>query len=211
MKRTLLLLGLVAALTGYFGPWVDHRAAGLVITGLDLGETVKFLPSVRSGEVLLWRPGFYAPLVAGATAALLAAYRRDFRLGVWLRLPVLLAALVATANLVPPAWTPARLMELEFRTQTGALIVLLVGLAFSPFLALLPPRIAAIVTSLPTAAGIILPIYGYLQVLPLLAELYRQPLSPAWGPWLTSLGLIVLALAHWLPQRPPVANPSPGA
>jgi len=35
--------GLVMAFIGYFGAWVDHPAAGLVILGLDLAEYVKFL------------------------------------------------------------------------------------------------------------------------------------------------------------------------
>ena len=39
------------ALAGYFAPWVDNRVAGLVITGLDLGEYVKFLPAVRNGVI----------------------------------------------------------------------------------------------------------------------------------------------------------------
>lgn len=201
MNRSLLLLGLLAALTGYFAPWIDHRAAGLVITGLDLGEIVKFLPPVRTGAIQLWRPGFYAPLVAASAAALLAAYRREFHLGPWLRIPVLLAALIAAANLVPPAWTPARLLESEFRVQTSALVTLLVALAFSPFLALLPLRAAALLIALLTIAAIVLPIYSVLQVLPVLADLYRQALALAWGPWLMTVGLLILSLAYWIPPR----------
>lgn len=45
-----LMVGILLLLTGYFGPWIDHEVAGLVVTGLDLGEYVKFLPEVRSGR-----------------------------------------------------------------------------------------------------------------------------------------------------------------
>ncbi|MCB0079731.1 MAG: hypothetical protein KDE47_02315 [Caldilineaceae bacterium] len=55
----LLPLTLLLILTGYVGPWVPHRVSGLVVTGLDLAEYVKFLPIIRSGQVSLWREGFY--------------------------------------------------------------------------------------------------------------------------------------------------------
>src|ERR1700741_4715779 len=111
MSRWLLPVALVLALIGYFGPWVAHPVAGLVITGLDLGEYVKFLPEVREGTIAIWRPGFYAPLVAVSAAALLAAYRRDFGFAWWLRYPLLALTAIAAFNLVPPAWTPSRLLE----------------------------------------------------------------------------------------------------
>ena len=84
---------------------IEIRALGL---GLDLGEYVKFLPSVRSGQVQLWREGFYLPLVAVSLAFSLFAYRRELRYPRWLRLLFLAVAIVAALNLLPPAWTPAR-------------------------------------------------------------------------------------------------------
>ncbi|NJN84002.1 MAG: hypothetical protein HC802_18155 [Caldilineaceae bacterium] len=54
----LLPIAVLVALAGYFGPWVDHPVAGLVVTGLDLGEYVKFLPVILSAEIVLWREGF---------------------------------------------------------------------------------------------------------------------------------------------------------
>ncbi len=204
MSRLLLPVAVLLTLAGYFGPWVDHRAAGLVITGLDLGEFVKFLPPVRSGEVWLWRPGFYAPLVAASAACSLAAYRRAYAYPVWLRLGLLAAAAVAATNLAPPAWTPARLLEPEFRVQTAALAILLIGFAISPVLASLSERLWRAIVLLLTAAAILFPAHGYFAALPAISDLYGYALRPGWGLWLTLAGLVLLAVATW--PAPSAAN-----
>lgn len=205
--RVLLPVGLVLGMVGYFGAWVTHPgAAGLVITGLDLGETVKFLTIVRDGDIRLWRPGFYAPLVALSAAALLAAYRPTLAYRWWLRAPLLAVALIAAANLIPPAWTPARLLEPEFRVQTSTLVALLAGIGISPFLALLPQRLVALLITGLALAALLFPVYGLLQVLPAIAELYGRPLAPAWGPWVLATGLVILTVAYWLPSPKETAH-----
>lgn len=201
MTRWLLPLGLFAALAGYLGPWIDHRVAGLVITGLDLGEYVKFLPIVREGTVTLWRPGFYAPLVAISAAALLAAYRADIGYRWWLRVPLLALATIAALNLVPPAWTPTRLLEPEFRWQTSSLLLLLISVACAPLLALLPHKIVATLVTLLTLAGIAAPSYGLWRVFGAIESLYRHALVPGWGLWLMVIGLCITLWAYW--QLPP--------
>src|SRR5689334_16813326 len=98
MMSWLLPVALLLALAGYFGSWVAHPVAGLAITGLDLGEYVKFLPDFRQGSLLIWRSGFYAPLVGVSSAALLAAFRPSFAYGWWMRAVLLAIALVAAFN-----------------------------------------------------------------------------------------------------------------
>jgi hypothetical protein len=137
-------MALLLAFAGYVGAWVDHKAAGLVITGLDLGEYVKFLTPVRRGEVTLWREGFYLPLVAVSLGASLLAFRAELRYAWPVRALLLALAGVAALNLLPPAWTPARMMTDEFRQQALALIGCLAALAFSPLLALLPRKVTAV-------------------------------------------------------------------
>jgi hypothetical protein len=198
MTRWLIPLALLTTLTGYFGPWVDHRVAGLVITGLDLGEYVKFLPVVRAGAVTLWRPGFYLPLVAISAAASCAAFRAELAYRWWLRVALLLMATVAALNLMPPAWTPARLLEAEFSVQTFFMVLLLLAMACAPLLALIPLRFVASLVSGLVVAGILAPIHGFFQVLPTISALYNQPITPGWGLWLTILGLALIGLAYWL-------------
>ena len=138
LYRWLLPLAALLTLAGYFGPWVPHRVAGLVVTGLDLGEYVKFLPTVRGGQVTLWREGFYLPLVTVSLALSLAAFRPQWRYGWSMRVLLLVIAGIAALNLLPPAWGPATFTNPEFRQQIAALALCLGAAAMSPFLALLP-------------------------------------------------------------------------
>jgi hypothetical protein len=197
MMRWLLPVGIMLALAGYFAPWIAHPVAGLVITGLDMGEYVKFLPDVRNGAISIWRPGFYVPLVAISAAALLVAYRTELAYRWWVRAALLALAAVAAFNLVPPAWTPARLLELEFRFQTTSLVLLLIGIAFAPFFALLSRSFTASLVTLLTVLGLVLPIFGFFQVLPAIQALYNQPLTAGWGLWLMAVGLILIIVAYW--------------
>lgn len=192
--RWLLPLSGLLVLAGYFGPWVNDRVAGLVITGLDLGEYVKFLPVVRSGQVVLWREGFYLPLVAVSLIFSLHSFRASLQYGWPIRAMFIAIACVAALNLLPPAWTPQRLVTPEFRLQTLALASCLAAVGVSPFLALLPSLVAAALAMLLSLGALWFPIANFLRVLPNIAELYNHPLRPGWGLYVMASGLVLLMI-----------------
>ena len=214
-------LGALIAFLGYVGPWVDHRVAGLAILGLDLGEYVKFLPQVRAGTTSLWREGFYLPLMAVSLTLSLCAWRRELYwpptcgsangLGElahdltrsalhWLLVALhVIGAIAATLNLLPPAWTPQRMTTPEFQQQAAALALCLLAVAFGPFLALLPRRLAGALILLLCLPAAIVPVQQFLAVLPEIAAIYNHPLTPGWGMYVMLLGLLLLALLSvWL-------------
>lgn len=191
--RWLLPAALLLAFAGYAGAWVDHKAAGLVITGLDLGEYVKFLTPVRRGEVTLWREGFYLPLVAVSLGASLLAFRSELRYACPVRAGLLALAGVAALNLLPPAWTPGRMMTDEFRQQALALLGCLAALAFSPFLALLPRKVTAVLIAVLSVVAAVVPVRQFFAVLPAIEALYSQPQTPGWGLLLCAASLLALA------------------
>lgn len=212
--RLLLPLGALLAFLGYTGPWVDHRVAGLVILGLDLGEYVKFLPQVRAGITDLWREGFYLPLVAVSLTLSLCTWRADLRWPAhftrspgqppvghpltrsilrWLLIAFQVAgAVVAALNLLPPAWTPGRMMTPEFQQQTAALVLCLGAVAFGPFLALLPRRVTGALVLLLCLPASFVPVPQFLAVLPEIGTLYNHALAPGWGMYLMIAGLLLL-------------------
>jgi len=194
--RWLLPLGALLTLAGYFGPWVAHRVAGLVVTGLDLGEYVKFLPVVRAGQVSIWRAGFYLPLVTVSLALSLAAFRPQLRYGWFVRGLLLAIASVAALNLLPPAWNEATFQNPEFRQQIGALLLCLAAAALSPLLALLPGWFSNGLIPLLSAFALWFPLRDFLSVLPAIRELYQQPLQPGWGVYLLGIGLLLLGSVH---------------
>lgn len=152
LHRWLLPAGALCTFVGYVRPWLDHKAAGLAVLGLDLGELVKFLHPVQQGEIRLWREGFYLPLVAVSVSLSLNAFRRDPnsfagagpeghgaeadesgpRYSWPVRIAYLLFAMVTALNLLPPAWTPQQLLTPEFRLQAVAMLLCLALVAISP-------------------------------------------------------------------------------
>ncbi len=188
----LLLLCCLLILIGYFAPWVDHKAAALVITGLDLGEYVKFLPTVRSGEVKLWREGFYLPLVTVSLSLSLNAFRKERNYPWLLRWLLIVTAFIAAFNLLPPAWSPPVLKSAEFRQQMAGILLCGIAASFSPFLALLPKALTSLLTLLLALAALWWPIRGFLAVLPNISQLYNHPQQPAWGMWMMIAGLVGL-------------------
>lgn len=191
-RRTFPLL-LLLTLVGYWSPWIPHPAAGLVLSGLDLGEVVKFLPPLPGGQTL-WREGFYLTLVTVSSGAALYAFRSESTYGPFLRSLLLILAGISALNLLPPAWTPTRLVTREFRLQSGTLVLLLGLIGLSPFAALLPRRIPAIFLAILSLGSLGFSVYGFLLILPTLSGLYAVALTPGWGFWLHSAGLILLAV-----------------
>jgi hypothetical protein len=194
LYRWLLPLAALLTLVGYVGPWVPHRVAGLVVTGLDLGEYVKFLPTVRGGQVTLWRAGFYLPLVTVSLALSLAAFRPQWRYGWPMRVLLLSIAGIAALNLLPPAWGPTTFTNPEFRQQIGALALCLGAAAISPFLALLPRWVGSSLILLLSLAALWFPLRDFLRVLPTIRELYNAPLPLGWGVYVMVIGLGLLVI-----------------
>ncbi len=192
-------LGALLALAGTVGPWVPHKATGLVITGLDLAEYVKFLPQIRSGDVGIWREVFYLPLVFVSLSLSLWAYRAEVALPRLVRWAMLALAGVAALNLLPPAWTPGRLTTPEFRLQTSAMIVCLGLAAIGPMLALLPRWIGLGLPMVLPLAGGLAAVVSFARMLPLIQPLYNAPLGLGWGPPVVILaGLLISGASFFI-------------
>ena len=189
-----ILIGSLLVLTGYFGPWIDHRAAGLVVSGLDLGEYVKFLPAIRNGDLHVWRQGFYLPLFGVSFVLSLTAFRGEYHAPLLLRIALLLIAAVAALNMLPPAWTPRLLLAAEFRLQTLAIALALAAALLSPLLALLPFRALWPGVALMAFASLLFTVRNFLRLLPDIQRVYHQSVMPGWGFYVTLVALAALLL-----------------
>jgi hypothetical protein len=192
----LILLGLIG-LIGYYGPWVPHRAAGLVVLGLDLAEYVKFLPQVAGGQIRLVRELFYLPLAASSLGCSLIASREILpRMLRWL---LGLAAIPLALAMLPPAWSPSVLLQREFAIQVIVIVLCLAAVPTIPLLRRLPDRVVYVIIATLSVAASLLPAWGFLRVLPPIEGLYNHPIRPGWGFWLSLVGYAaaaVLALAE---------------
>lgn len=82
---TLLALALIVA--GYFGPWVAHKDAALILAADDLAEFIKFMPVVRSGQVSIMRELFFVPIWLGSIGlALFGGRQKNLALKIFLGL-----------------------------------------------------------------------------------------------------------------------------
>jgi hypothetical protein len=189
-----LLIALAAAigLAGYYGPWLAHRAAGLVVLGLDLAEYVKFLPQVASGQIAIRREIFYLPLFAGSVTASLLASRHY--LPPWLRWALALSAAPLALAMLPPAWSPGVLLLGEFRVQVFAIVLclgLIPGIVVTRHL---PDWLVLALIALLAILAALGPAWAFLQVRPAIAQVYRRPPPLGWGFYLCLLGFLAEAL-----------------
>lgn len=201
-----VIVPLAIGVAGYYGPWVPHRAAGLVVMGLDLAEYVKFLPRVASGQIALGRDLFYLPLfTASITCALLASRRSLPRWSRWL---LAVASVPLAFAMLPPAWSPSALMAEEYRTQVLAITVCIAMVAALAVTRYLPNRVTLWIIAVLALASVVGPASGFIQIRPAIEELYRHPLPLGWGFYAcvggflaTSLFSVSEALRPWRIRR----------
>ncbi len=191
--RSLLPLGWILAAVGYYGPWIAHGTAGLALSGVDMGEFVKFLPDVLEGRLQVTRQVFYlAPFAVVMGIALLVGLRR-LRYPLPFRILALLLAVPVSLQMLPPAWSPTSLMTAEFRLQTIALAASWLALAGAWLLGELPPWAAGLLSAGLSLAAAGLSAWQFLLAKPAIDGVYRIPPPVGWGFYLCMFGLALMA------------------
>lgn len=202
-------LGLTAVFIGYLSVWLPNPAAGLSFLGLEIGEWVKFLPQVRSGEVVASRNLFYLPpITLGLMLVLLTAGWPNRRWQTWgqrlLGLAVALLAFPAIEVIRDEASSEWQL-RLWLIAMVAAIVVLspFLGRPFlgRPFLGRSrmdrwPRSVSGLLLVLIGLAGAFLPLWAYLAVRPAVAQVLGMPVGIGAGVWLNVAGhLLVTAVA----------------
>jgi len=190
----ILAAGLILTAAGYWGPWVAHKAAALVIPGVDLAEYVKFLPEYRRHEIRILREGFYLPLVALSLSLSLLAWQPAARWPMGLRALAWACSISATLAMLPPAWSPVTFRQPEFRLQIVAIVVCLIIAAVAPLLRRVRPAYLSCVLVPLSLFAAFVPVWQFGIVRPALDKVYGRPITIGWGPVVMTLGLILLAL-----------------
>ncbi len=191
----LLAAGAILTAAGYWGPWVAHKAAALVVPGLDLAEYVKFLPEYRNGQVDIWREGFYLPLLTLSLTLSFASWSLTVRWPTFVRVIAWLASVSAALAMLPPAWSPATLRLPEFRLQVLAIGLCLVAAAGAPVWRRYRATWAHWVLAVLSLLAIAIPIAQFGIIRPALNRVYGRPITPGWGPAVMALGLGLAAIA----------------
>ena len=190
----LTLLGIVLALIGYWGPWVNHKAAALVLSGLDMSEYVKFLAEVKQGTKPVVRELFYLPLLAAALCLALLSADERANYSLWMRRLMLIAA-IALALIVLPAYpfilqAPA---SAEFRWQFASSVLCLLFIIGCRFHRFSSPVTAWLVIGF-ALVGIVPPLWQFFSIRGAISRVYGRPVELGWGLGLTAAGFLIVAL-----------------
>lgn len=193
-SKTWFLIGIALVLVGYWGPWVNHKTAALVLNGLDIAEFVKFLPGVRTGTEFMIRELFYLPPLAAALCLALVGSSRHLRYPLWARAIMVIIAMVLAIIVLPPyPFIFQALSSDEFRRQclmgAGCLAVIAASLLYRR----LPRTVVAGLLIAVSLAGAIPPLWQFLSIRSALDRVYGQPVHIGWGLWLTAVGFLVVA------------------
>jgi hypothetical protein len=187
------LAALVVGAAGYWGPWVAHRDAALVLMGQDLGEFVKFLPEVRGGTLTVIRQVFYLPPFAACLALALLASHRTLVYNRWVRAVLLAAIFPVSLALLPPIVSPPVLRSPEFRLQVIAMLVCWALLPAAWWLSRLPARLQSAMLALVGWLGAGPALWQFARILPATARIYGGRTAIGWGLVATVIGFLGLA------------------
>jgi hypothetical protein len=208
----LLLAAILLAALAYWAPWIDHNAAALKLSGQDMGEFVKFLPDPHEGEgsanvgiAPLPRQLFYVPPLACLVCLVLLAANQHMVYRRWLRVGMLVCALLLLPGLLPPAWGhPKDLFTAEFRLQGIALILGFVLILGHGLFRRVPLRGLAVSVGLLALAALVLSQSAFWAILNRLWVAYGTPTAHlGWGLWLhivAWLGVIASAAVIYVNQ-----------
>jgi hypothetical protein len=197
--RLLLPVGWLLAAVGYYGPWIDYSTAALTLSGVDIGEFVKFLPGVLEGSLAVIRQLFYLPPVAIVLSVALLVGSRQLRYPWPFRVLMLGLAIPVSMQLLPPAWSPDSLRTAEFRAQTIALGVCWLALASFWLWGSLPAWLTGSLSASLALAALVLSVWQFGLAKPAIDGVYRTAASFGWGFYLCQAGLASIAVASvWL-------------
>lgn len=189
-------LGVFLALLGYWGAWVDHKTAALVLSGLDMGEYVKFLPEVREGSVVVLRELFYLPPLAAALCLALLVGWLWSRYSLIARVLMLgLAAGLCLVVLPPYPFVLHALSSAEFRGQFIMSVLCLLGVAAAPLYRRLSDRVAQLLLAILAGLGTLPAIAQFCAIRPALERAYGWPLQIGWGLWVMVVGFAFVIVA----------------
>lgn len=196
LRQFFLKTGFTLVLLGYLMVWLPQPVAGLSFIGLEIGEWVKFMPQIRSGQVAVNRNLFYLPpITLGMLLVLWTSGWPNRRWQTWaMRTVAILVAMLAFPAL------EAILYEGRDQWLVRVLMILaVVVMAFLlPLLDRLPRRrrstVVWIIMIILAMTGLIFPSWAYLTVRPAAADLFASGVGVGPGVWLNGVGDLMIAI-----------------
>jgi hypothetical protein len=196
----LLWAAFTLILAGYFMVWLPQPVVGLSFIGLEMGEWVKFLPAVQAGE-MPDRNFFYLPPFL--LALMMIVWTAGWPNGRWQTWAMRGLAFVVSL-LVFPALEAIRFEPAsEWLLRLGWIGLVGVSAVLAGSLGRLGQRGPVVILLLLALIGLVLPTWAYVEMRPVIAELFRTDVGVGPGLVLHIGGnLLVMVAAVLLLRRP---------
>ncbi len=196
LAQTLLRVGFTAILLGYFLVWLPQPVVGLSFIGLELGEWVKFIPQLRSGELGINRNIFYLPPITLSLMIILWTTNwpnNNWQTWVTRFLAIVIAFLTFPALESILGEPPAQWL---FRILLISLVVIFA--AVMPLVQKWPHTLTGIIPWIAIMllgfVGGILPTWAYFSITPVVEELVRTHVGAGLGLWLNLSGHLMASV-----------------
>ncbi|MGC9521564.1 MAG: hypothetical protein ACP5HG_06740 [Anaerolineae bacterium] len=206
LAELFLLAPWLAALVGYFAPWIAREpvSAALAWNAYDLYALARLLPQIETGALTVNLQGLLMPLLG--LAALLPVRLSRQRLGI--RIGAATLGCVLAAMTLPPypqildAWrTPG--WRVPFWWAIGTMAATAGAVWVAPRMGRYRHGWTVVVvvgTTLPAAITLT-------RLLPALSAVHAAPVRPGWGFWICMAGLIALGLIALYQALEPLREP----
>lgn len=189
-QQTVLFAALTLVLVGFFMTWLDHGAAGLSFIGLEMGEQAKFLPQVRSGEIIPGRSLFYLPPITVALIlALITVYWPQGRWQTW----VVRFLAIGLSLLAFPAYEALGTERAEWLWRVLMIGLVVVVVAVTPLLRKMSAPMLWLLVALIALCGAFLPTWVFFEVRAAFSMLLREPVGIGCGVWANLIGHLLIA------------------
>jgi hypothetical protein len=186
------IAALILAWLGLWGAWISQRVVSLRQNALDFAEWSTFLPTVRSGEIILMPE----VLRLGVALAVIALAVASSSLPTFaMRAGVRALAFIPGFLLLPPyPFTLQLWWSDSYGWRFTAASIALAGVAASFLLDRLAERRRRMIVLLLSVIGAILAAMAYAVLRQPFAVLYNHALWPGWGMLAFMVGLIIAAV-----------------
>ncbi len=194
-QQPVLTAGFTLILVAYFLVWLPQPVAGLSFIGIDIGEWIKFMPQVQSGELDINRNVFYLPpITLGLNLIFWSASWSERRWQTWaLRLLAIVISLLSLPSI--EAFTEETTSE--WLTRTVMVLVVVTVSVLIPLKRYLPSAILMngkwLIISLLGFLGAIFPTWTYLALRGTVSQLFQADVGIGPGVWLNAIGHLVVA------------------
>lgn len=188
--------GFTLILLGYWMVWLPNPAAGLALTGLEIGEWIKFLPEVQGG-VVGPRELFYLPPIALALMMILVTCAwPNRRWQTW----GMRGLAVAISLLAFPAIETIRFEGVsQWGLRVAGIGFVAAACAGATWMSRWHPgsRLPRWLITLLALLGALLPLWLFFPIRDLVSNILGAPLGVGPGVWFHVLGHLLVAAGVW--------------